>query len=795
MGVVMNLSSKNTRSRSAVILSIFLAVIVLLFSSCTSGNQRDEIDKKVEALLSRMTVEEKVGQMTQVDLNVIVKGGYENYDGTIDPLRLETAVNKFKVGSIFNIVNRAYDIDTFHKIITAIQDAAAKNPNPIPVLYGIDAIHGTSYTRNSTLFPHNIGLAATRNPELVYRTAVITAKETRASGIRWNFDPVLDIGRNPLWARFEETYGEDPVIASELGAAVVRGYQGNSLADNTSVAATLKHYMGYSNPRTGRDRTPAYIPEIELREQELPQYRSAVAAGAAAVMINSGDVNGIPAHANRYFLTDILRGELGFKGVIVSDWEDVNRLHNRHKIAPTLKDAVRLAVLAGIDMSMTPHNFLFAELLKELYEEDREVAARVDDSVRRILRLKFEVGLFDNPYPETDAIANFGKPEYAETALKAALQSITLLKNNHNRLPIHKSATVLLAGPAANNISSLHGSWSYTWQGIDPDVYPETTLSVKEAFEEKIGANRVISFSVPDFNDDANYDIRRLKGYAARADNIILCLGEEAYAESPGSIQDLTIDKRQIDLVKAALETGKPVIIILLQGRPRLINAFADDVDAILLAYRPGSRGARAIADIVFGDYNPAGRLPLTYPRYSGDLVLYDHAWTELNVESALGVNSDRGYNPQFPFGHGLSYTTFTYDNFTLDKDLLTGNDTLSVSVTVRNSGNRRGDEIVELYSGRTYAKVIPPMRRLKRFTRITLEPGEEKEIIFKMTADDFAYTRYGEEHGTFERAADEGEISLMIAGFGFELTEPGDDPPTLSRLYKHAKTFYYKPE
>lgn len=757
--------------------------------------RNQNVEQKIDDLMERMTVAEKAGQMTQVNLNLILEGGYDNTDGTINPDLLRYAVNEYKVGSILNVINNAYSVDTWHEIITTIQDAAMENPNQIPVVYGIDAIHGTNYTLDATIFPHNIGLAAARNPQLAYEAARVTAKETRASGLRWNFDPVLDIGRNPVWPRFEETYGEDPHITSVMNLKTVAGYQGEDLADYSSIAATLKHYLGYSNPRTGRDRTPAMLPEIEYREYELPGYQKAIEAGAASVMLNSGEVAGVPVHGDRYLITDVLRHELGFDGVIVTDWEDINRLHERHNIVPSIKEAVRLAVLAGVDMSMTPHDYLFADYLIELYDEDEKVARRVDESVRRILRFKFELGLFDNPYPEPEAVELFGRPEYDELALQAARESLTLLQNNNDLLPLNGDETILLAGPGADNLPVLHGSWTFTWQGDQAEHYPERTLTIRQALEQHIGSDRVIAISDPDFHAPDNYDISRLRENAGRADYIMLVLGENAYAESPGSIRDLTMDREQIDLALAAIETGKPVVVVLTQGRPRIINEFADDVDAILMAYRPASQGANAIVEVLFGLWNPGGKLPFTYPRFPNDLVLYDHRWTEENVEDVSDEFGAGGYFPQFEFAHGLSYTTFEYDGFEIDRDTLVGDETIRASVTVRNTGDMAGHEVVELYSRQMYPSVTPSLRRLRAFRQIYLQPGEEKEVVFELTADDFAYVRYGEKRGTFVRGVEEGEVRFMIGGLGFEL-KPPEDPsrPFVSRPYLHSRAFYYIP-
>ena len=704
-----------------------------------------ELDSQIDELMSKMSATDKVGQMTQVNLNVVLVPkngtGYNNNDGIIDPALLDTAVNKYRVGSLLNAINHAYSLDQWDVIINQIQDAAKKNDPAIPVLYGIDAIHGTTFTLNSTLFPHNIGVGASRNPEVAKTAAQITAKEVRASGIRWDFDPVFDLGRMPLWPRFPETFGEDPIIIEKMGVATIQGYEGDGLDQPTAVASCMKHFVGYSASRSGRDRTPSYIPEIELREYYLPQFKAAIEAGSSTIMINSGEVNGIPVHGNKYLLTTILRDELGFKGLVVTDWEDINRLYERHMVSSSLKEAVKTAVLAGVDMSMTPHDFKFAVLLKELYEDpnETEIQARVDESVRRILKLKMQLGLFENDRLEPAARENFGKSEYADAALDAARQTMTLLKNEGNILPLSKTAKVLLAGPNANNVASLHGCWSYSWQGADEvqtwehvvtgepvtlDLYPESTKTIKEAFEAKVGAGNVICKSVQEYSSKSNVDVEAIKRDAAKADVIVLCLGENAYAESPGSIRDLTVDAGQIALAKAAIATKKPVVLVLVEGRPRTISSFVDGVKGVIQAYWPGSQGANAIADVVFGDYNPAGKLPYTYPRFTGDFVTYDHKWTEVNIEESPGTFTDTGYQPQWPFGFGLSYTTFDYTDFTLDKTELVGDAKLTVSVKVTNSGNVDGEEVIELYTRDMYASTVPSLKRFRDFKRIAIKAG-----------------------------------------------------------------------
>ncbi|MGN6645882.1 MAG: glycoside hydrolase family 3 N-terminal domain-containing protein [Cytophaga sp.] len=801
------------------------------FTACNKGDKKadtgtaavsdkdKEIDAKVEALLAKMTLEEKAGQMTQVNLNKVLYtgngGGYDNNYGIIDPALLDTAVVRYKVGSILNAINRAYSQDQWISIITQIQDRAATTPNKIPVLYGIDAIHGVTFTLNSTLFPHNIGSAASWNPAVSASCAEVTALEARACGLRWNFDPVLDLGRNPLWPRFPETFGEDPLLGERMGISAIKAYEGAGLDKTNAVASCMKHFIGYSASRSGRDRTPSFIPEIELREYYLPQFQAAVKAGASTIMINSGEINGVPVHASKYLLTNVLRDELGFKGVVVTDWEDINRLHERHNICSSIKEAVKVSIEAGVDMSMTPHDYKFTKAVIELVNEGSLSIERVNESVRRILRLKFAVGLFENPVVEKAALQNFGKPEYAAKALDAARQTITLLKNDNNTLPLKKTLKIVVAGPNANNVPSLHGCWSYTWQGADATatlnkagdkpfipgfdfakdsvlpLFPASTLSIKQALEAKIGAAKVVCQSVSDYEDPKNYSLPSVAG----ADAIVLCLGENSYAESPGSIRDLTLDARQIALAQAAIKTGKPVILVLVEGRPRVISSFVDGVPAVIDAYWPASQGANAIADVLFGDYNPGGKLPFSYPRHTGDFVMYDHKWTEENIEGTPGNFSDAGYQPQWPFGHGLSYTTFEYSNFTVSADTLVGDAKLKVSVTVKNTGAVDGDEVVQLYSRDVFASVVPSLKRLRAFERVSIKAGESKTVTFEISKDDLSFVKEDQAAHTFTRVTEDGEFKLMIGGSSnFELEAP-EFPWTsfLYRTYKGAKSVYYK--
>jgi beta-glucosidase len=543
--------------------------------------------------------------------------------------------------------------------------------------------------------------------------------ETRASGIRWNFDPVLDVGRNPLWSRFEETFGEDSYLAGILGSQAIRGYEKDDLGDITAVASCMKHYVGYSDPANGKDRTPAYIPDVELWEHHLPPFEAAVAAGSSTIMINSASINGEPVHGSKKLLSDILRGRFGFDGVIVSDWEDVIRLHTRHKVAETPREAVRQSIEAGLDMSMVPNDYSFAIHLVSLVRDGLISEARLDESVRRILRLKFELGLFDNPYAEPEAVENFGRLEYSDVALEAARQSVTLLENRGEVLPLDATARVLVAGPAVRNRGALHGSWSYTWQGSNEAAYPDDTASLADAFLARSGDDRVTVMGVPEFGAPENVDSEALLALADKADAIVLALGEPAYAESPGALDDLWLPEAQRDLAEAAIATGKPVIIVLLEGRPRVLGDIADDAAAILQAYRPGSRGAQAITEIIYGDVNPS---------------------------------------------HGLSYTDFVISDLRLDKDVLVGNDTLQVSVTVANDGKRAGDKVVELYISDLYASLTPSHHKLRGFERVSLAPGEKRAITFALTADDLSFV-----NASLQRVTEPGRFRVAVGSEAIE--------------------------
>jgi len=713
----------------------------------SAGTERD-YSQKIEALLKRMTIEEKVGQMTQLTLSMIVTGSDQNLK--VDPAKLEKAIVRYGVGSILNVADQALTVDRWHEIISQIQDSATKKTRlGIPVIYGIDSIHGANYVQGATLFPQEIGMAATWNPPLMQKVAEITAAETRAAGIPWSFSPVLDIGRQPLWPRFWETFGEDPYLAKVMGVAFVRGLEGTDVAAQDRVASSLKHYMGYSFPLTGRDRTPAWIPENYLREYFLPTFAAAVKAGARTIMINSGEINGVPGHINHRLLTEILRDELGFKGLVVSDWEDIKKLVSAWRVAANEKEATRLAIMAGIDMSMVPSDYSFSDALLALVKEGAVPEARIDEAVSRILRVKFELGLFDNPTPKPALKSQFAQAESRQVSLQAARESITLLKNSDNLLPLPKNKKVLVTGPTADSLISLNNGWTYVWQGSEESLYPKDRHTIRRAIEAKIGAanltyvpgSRIFrtpgtpSTNTPTDKEEV-VDIDAAVRAARAADYVVLCLGEGSYCETPGNIPDLNLGEPQIKLAEAILATGRPVVLVLVEGRPRIINQIADGMKAVVMAYNPSNEGGTAIADVLFGDFNPSGKLPFTYPRAPNGLITYDLKPFETQDTPFGNV----AFGPQFQFGEGLSYTTFSYSDLRLGKNSISADEELAVSVTVANTGRRAGDEVVLVYVGDLVASLSPPVKRLRRFAKIHLEPGEKRTLNFKLRGEDLSF-------------------------------------------------------
>lgn len=713
------------------------AFLLLGLTAATTGYaQRPAApDPRVEALLAQMTLEEKIGEMTQLTLTAITRtAATATRPHEIDPAKLEETIVRNHVGSVLNVADVAFTTAYWQSLITTIQRAAQRTRLKIPVLYGIDAVHGHNYLLGATIFPQNLAMAATWNADLVRRSNEITAIEMRATGIRWNFSPVLDLGRHPAWSRFFETFGEDVHLTSTLGVAAVQGLQGNAVRGPLPVAATGKHFLGYSMPRTGKDRTPAWIPDRLLYEYFVPPFRASISSGLRSIMVNSGDINMIPVHSSRELLTGLLREELGFDGVVVSDWEDIIRLHTVHHVADTPKNAVRMGITAGIDMSMVPYDLSFQKHLLELVREGAITEARIDQSVRRILKLKFDLGLFENPFPDQGHTQHVGTPEFQAVSRQAAAEAITLLENRKGVLPLAPKARVLLTGPGAHSLPALHGSWTYTWQGLDEALYPRTAWTLLQALLARSGAGSVTY--VPGTGYEKAIDIPAAAEAARHADVAVIALAEKPSAEKPGDIEDLDLPEAQQLLVRAIQATGTPVVLVLMENRPRIVREIVDSAAAVLLAYQPGPYGGEAIAGVLFGNVNPSGRLPFTYPRYPYSFVHYDHAYSE-----RIGPETpDGGYRPQWPFGHGLSFTTFAYSGLSVTPKQPTTNDVLTISVRVTNTGTRAGQEVVQLYVRDLYASVAPPVRRLRGFQKISLAPGEAKTVTFRVPIAELAF-------------------------------------------------------
>lgn len=691
-----------------------------------------KVDERVKELLSKMSLEEKVGQMTQVTIQTVSKTqGTKSQMHQLDDAKLEEAIKKYHVGSILNVYDAAHSLEYWHEVITKIQDIATKQTRlKIPILYGIDAIHGATYTKGSTLFPQAINMAATWNKEIAEQTGSITSYETKASGIPWNFYPLMDIGRQPLWSRLWETYGEDVYLASQIGSAYIKGAQGNDMSAPDKLATCLKHYVGYGFPINGLDRTPAWISERMMREYFLPPFEAGILAGSPSVMVNSSEVDGIPGHANYHLLTEVLRNELDFKGLVVSDWEDIIRLHTRDKMAATPKEAVKIAVMAGVDMSMVPYDFSFYELLLELAKDGEVPMWRIDEAVSRILAVKMQTGIFENPYPDKKLSAKFACREFTEANLNASRESIVLTKNTNNILPLSKNTKILVTGPTANMLSVMNSGWTITWQGNEESLYPSEKNTVLEAIQNKIGKENVTYVEGTSFNKDINTD--KAFNEAKNSDVIILCLGEAAYCESPGNIYDLSLDQAQLELANKMILTGKPVILVLLEGRPRVVTEAAEKSNAVLVGFLPGMEGGNAIADILFGDVNPSGKLPVTYPKTPNGYTTYDYKPIEV-----FDVNK---FDPLWSFGYGLSYTTFSYSNLRLSASEITENDELLIQIDVKNTGNLAGKEVVQLYLTDLYGSVTRPNKQLKGFEKVLLNPGETKTISFKLNKEHLSF-------------------------------------------------------
>lgn len=702
------------------------------FLSVFAQPQDGQMEKRIADILSKMSIEEKVGQMTQITIEVVSKKqGTKSQLHELDDKKLEEAIAKYHVGSILNVYDVAHTVDYWHEILGKINNIASqKTKLAIPVIYGIDAIHGATYTQGATLFPQAISMAATFNPELAYKAGEITSKEVKASGIPWNFYPVLDVGRQPLWPRFWETFGEDPYLVSLMGAKYINGAQGNNVADKNKLMTCLKHYLGYSAPNNGKDRSPAWISERMMREYYLPPFEAGVKAGAMTVMANSGEIDGIPTHSDYHLLTEVLKQELKFNGFVVSDWEDIKRLYTRDHVASSPEEAVKMAVMAGVDMSMIPQDYSFYNILLELVKNNQVPASRIDDAVTRILRVKMMLGLFENAAPDKSMASVIALPEHKAANLEAALQSVVMTQNNNNMLPLKNAKKILVTGPTANMLSAMNGGWTITWQGNEETLYPKSALTVYKALQQKYGADKVVYSEGTTFNSDVN--ISKTKDMAKDADAVVICLGEPAYCETPGNIDNIELDEAQLKLVDEVASVNKSIVLVMLQGRPRVINKIVNKAQAILVAMLPGMRGGEAIANIIAGETSPSGKLPFSYPKYVNAFYHYDG--------KPLENTNDLKYDVQWPFGFGLSYTAFGYDNLKVDKKAYTQNDEIKVSVNVSNKGSVAGMEAVQLYICDKYGSVSRPVRQLRGVQKIMLKPGETKTVNFTLTMNDLSF-------------------------------------------------------
>ncbi len=738
-----------------------IVCVLFLVGSCQPSGS--EVHKNVhfqraDSLLQLLTLEEKAGQMTNVGLTALTEGPFWNDFDTLvlDTAKLRYFLHENHIGSIQNKGIYPPSKEEWHRIIKTIQDYIAENArHNIPVIYGMDAVHGANYTAGSTLFPHQIGLAASWNPELARITGEVTAYEMRASSQPWNYAPVLDVSMQPLWGRIFETFGEDTHMHNVMGKAFVEGQQGNSISDTTRVAVCLKHFVGYGTPFSGKDRSPAYIPEHYLRQYYIEPFRHAIDAGALTVMLNSGSVNGIPGHADKYFITDILKGELGLKGFVLSDWQDVDRLVTMHHVAKDSSEAVKIAVNAGLDMSMTPYDADFAKYIVDLVNAGKIPMSRIDDAVRRILYVKFKLGLFEAPYHDPAGYEKFGSDEFAELSYRAALESITLLKNENQILPLRPGANILVSGPGANALTALNGPWSRTWAGDDPSYDDPGKKTLLEALQGVYGEQHVRYTQGTDYEGDVESE-RHLMRMAHDADVILLALGERPATEKPSDIDELDLPPNQIELVKRLHKSGKPIVLVFLQGRARVIRQIEPLADAILMAYWPGHEGGRALASLISGAENPSSKLPYTWPRYSGALVTYQHKGSD-----RLGKTFDMdGFNPQWEFGYGLSYTTFQYDDLKLAQDTIHSNEELNLSVTITNTGDYPGKEVVQLYLRDLVASITPDNRKLIAFDKVHLEPGQTKKLDFKVTYEDLKFVNLDHEW-----IAEKGDFEVLIGG------------------------------
>lgn len=708
-----------------------------------------KIEAQIEKTLERLTTEEKIGQICQLTISTVIDPNHPERPLVSDAL-LDTVIGHYKVGSILNV---PFDVAQPREVWTEVIDRIQRRSIEclgIPCIYGVDQIHGASYTRGATFFPQGINMGASLNCDLMRRSSEISAYETRACAIPWNFAPVMDLGRDPRWSRMWESYGEDVCINSRMAVASVLGFQGNdpNRIGDRNVAACIKHFMAYGVPVSGKDRTPSSVTRNAMREKYFAPFLECIRAGALSLMVNSASNDGMPFHANRELLTGWLKEELNWDGVIVTDWNDIYNLYERDHIAESRKDAVRIAINAGIDMAMVPLDWNFCNYLRELVEEGEVPMSRIDDAVRRVLRLKMRLGLFDNPFADTSKFDRFACDEFAAVALQAAEESEVLLKNEGGLLPLAKSTRILVTGPNANSMRCLNGGWSYSWQGHRCDEFAGEYNTIYEALSRKFDQVSWIpgvEYGTPSENWQVEYatSIDRAVDAAAEVDVIVACVGENSYCETPGNMDDLNLPAEQKRLVRALAATGKPLVLVLNEGRPRLIGDIEPLAQAVVDILLPGNYGGDALANLLAGDANFSARLPFTYPRWPDALATYDYKPSQKMGTMEGEYNYDAVMDVQWPFGHGLSYTTFAYGNLRAATTEFEAADTLSFSVDVTNTGDRAGMEAVQLWSSDLVASLTPDVIRLRGFEKIALAPGETRTVTLSIPASDLAFVGY----------------------------------------------------
>ena len=750
---------------------ILLSISMLALAYTASANvpvikSDPKIEAQVEQTLKKLTLEEKIGQMMELVTDLF---GANDNNGVfyIDEHKTDSILSRYKIGSILNAPNTcAPTAKQWEKYISQIQKISMKRIG-IPCVFGLDQNHGSTYTQDGTLFPQNINVAATFNREIARRSAEATAYETRAVSIPWTYSPTVDLGRDARWPRIWENFGEDCYLSSEMGKAMVYGFQGEdpNNIDQYHIATSMKHFMGYGVPWTGKDRTPAYISPADLREKHFAPFLAGLQAGALTVMVNSASVNGMPMHANKDILTGWLKEETGWDGVLITDWADINNLYTREMVAKDKKDALRIAINAGIDMIMEPYSCDACGYLVELVKEGKIPMSRIDDACRRVLRMKYRLGLFEHPTQKLKDYPKFGGEEFAKLSLDGATESMVLLKNEGGILPLQQGKKVLLTGPNANQMRCLDGGWSYTWQGHRADEFAGKYNTIYEAFCNQYGKENVILNQGVTYNEKGKYweenepNIEAAVAAAKDADVIVACIGENSYTETPGNLTDLWLSENQRNLVKALAKTGKPIILVLNEGRPRLIADIEPLAKAVIDIFLPGNYGGDALAQLMAGKQNFSGKMPYTYPKEINSLANYDFKKSEEvgTMEGAYDYNAK--ITQQWGFGYGLSYTSYQYSNLKVSQSDFRHGDIIKVSVDVKNTGKVAGKESVLLFSSDLIASMVPDGRRLRAFDKIELQPGETKTVTFDLNADDLAFVGYD---GKW--VLEEGDFKLMIA-------------------------------